>query len=697
MRIRVTLALLAALLALTVAASAFAQTGSYKSGYLFVSVGNGIIRAFDSGGNEVGELDTQTSSSEIGDMCFAPGAMYSMNFTDESISKFDGQGNLVAARWATIPGAIESCVFDSSGNLYVGEDGDTGGQLVKVSPDGQVAKTYTPAIDSSGVDQIDLAADQCTMYYTSEGSGIKRYDVCRDQQLPDFATGIGNACYGLRIRPNGEVLVACDVTVYRLSQSGTVIQAYSPQGASTSVGGLFALNLDNDDKHFFTATYQEGRIWRVDIDSGAGVDTPYLQTTIAGASIGGLAIFGEITVAAPSGVSSIDADRPEIVQKVPDPTQISTEPDVVGTNVAFSIIAVVIVLLSAQLFNETIEENNQVLEGLAKRYVRPLAAPYRGARSIWRGLLTGNERYAPTAAIAVVLVATAIVYGFLEPGFELNKDGVLLVIALVISLGAVTYAYSGMEARITERRFHLASGVRVFPVATGIAVMSVLVSRLVQFQPGLIFGFVASNVIFAGGDLSAKQKGQAVFLSGVCVLACFGAAWALMVPARDWADSDANVLAVLLEAAATMTVVGAIESLALSLVPIEFTHGMSIWRWSKAAWALLAFVSAFLFWHVLIVQDKAGFKAVKHDASLGAFAALAFCVGVTAAFWGYFYYRRKQEEKLAAAADAPAPAMGMATVENEAGVASLPPAATSGPEAAPESGPDPTPTSGGEA
>jgi hypothetical protein len=118
-----------------------------------------------------------------------------------------------------------------------------------------------------------------------------------------------------------------------------------------------------------------------------------------------------------------------------------------------------------------------------------------------------------------------------------------------------------------------------------------------------------------------------------------------MIPTREWAESDANPLAVVLEAGSTLVVVGAIESLAFTLVPIEFTHGMKIMRWSKFAWALLAFVAAFLFWHVLIVQDNAGFKAVEHSASLGAFAALGACIGITGAAWGFFYWRKQQAVK----------------------------------------------------
>jgi hypothetical protein len=210
---------------------------------------------------------------------------------------------------------------------------------------------------------------------------------------------------------------------------------------SSSVGGLFALNLDNDDQHFFTATYQEGRIWRIDIDSGAGTETPYLTTTLAGASIGGL---GEITVAATQAQSS----RPDIVTGVPDPTAISTDPGVIGTNVTLAIIATIVILLSSQIFNQTIEENNRDIEAFLKRYVRPFAAPFTGLRNVWRSAFSGSPRNSRIAAIGVVLGATALVYGFLEPRFKLNKDGILLLISAVVALGTITYVYSGMEARV---------------------------------------------------------------------------------------------------------------------------------------------------------------------------------------------------------------------------------------------------------
>jgi hypothetical protein len=254
-----------------------------------------------------------------------------------------------------------------------------------------------------------------------------------------------------------------------------------------------------------------------------------------------------------------------------------------------------------------------------------------------------------------------------------------------------------MEARITEREYKIPAAIRVYPVAFGIAIVSVLLSRFLDFQPGVIYGFVASNVVLGTVDLDIKQKGRAVLIAVLALLAAFLVAWGAMIPAREWADSDDNFLAVVLEGSVTLIVVGALETLAFSMVPVEFTHGIKVWRYNRIVWFALAIVLVFLFWHVLLVQDEAGFKALETQSTLVALAVVGVCVGLTAGVWGYFYYRRQQEAKLAAA---PAAAAAVPAAEAPADIAPEvePPAEALPshdiePEVAPPPEPAPTPDS----
>jgi hypothetical protein len=127
------------------------------------------------------------------------------------------------------------------------------------------------------------------MLYTSEGSTIFQFDVASNTQLPAFATGLAAPCYALRIRPNGEVMVACASTVYLLHPSGAILQTYTPDPSD----GLFALNLNPDGTSFWTAD-TNGTIYRVDIATGA-VMTTFTSTVNSG--LFGLAVVGELRAA----------------------------------------------------------------------------------------------------------------------------------------------------------------------------------------------------------------------------------------------------------------------------------------------------------------------------------------------------------------------------------------------------------------
>jgi hypothetical protein len=270
----------------------------YSIGDVFAGDSGGLINHFSPTGVLLDTLNTQSGSAEDTGMCFGEsGNLRSTNFSTNNMTLFDNMGNVLAFPWAgPFNQAPESCVLDLLGNVYVGQ-ADGSRDILKFTPSGALLASYNVATGPRGSDWIDLAADQCTLYYTSEGNTIRRFDVCTNTQLPDFATGFTDpgtspVCFALRIRPNGEVMVACTDKVYRLSSAGTVLQSYPRPVGETSI--LFAMNLDPDNATFWTAGFNSGNIYRISIDTGA-----LITQFPAGSAVKGLAIFGEITVARP--------------------------------------------------------------------------------------------------------------------------------------------------------------------------------------------------------------------------------------------------------------------------------------------------------------------------------------------------------------------------------------------------------------
>jgi sugar lactone lactonase YvrE len=266
----------------------------YEMGQVFASVGNGQVKVFSATGTLIQTLNTTTGSANTTGGAFdAAGNFYVTNFQHGSVSKFDSNGNFITNILDGV-GSVESISINKAGNLYVGRaDGDADVRLI--SPTGTAIDQFNVAVGPRGSDWIDLAADQSTLFYTSEGSTIRRYDVSTDTQLTDFGTVPGGQLFALRILGDGGVLAAgwTSGNVYRFNSAGTLTNTFN-------IGGtLFALNIDPDDETFWTADFNSGLVTRARISDGSVVTTfnssPFTQ-------LAGLAVFGEIRQGGPPTV-----------------------------------------------------------------------------------------------------------------------------------------------------------------------------------------------------------------------------------------------------------------------------------------------------------------------------------------------------------------------------------------------------------
>jgi hypothetical protein len=261
---------------------------------VLAGIGSGITKHFNAKGELLDELNNGTASTFDTGMCFdAAVNLYTTNFS--GMSKFDGNGNLLVSTFGSgFNEHPESCIVSRAQNVYVGQaDGST--EVLEFNANGEHLASFMPNPESRGTDWVDLASNQCTLRYTSEGNQIRSYDVCTKTQLPVFATGLPGPCYANRILADGGELVACTTVVERINAKGEVTQTFEPKlkgGAAPTL--LFALNIDPDGETFWTGDLPSGEIWRINIATGevattfnAGINT----------ALGGLAVIGERTCA----------------------------------------------------------------------------------------------------------------------------------------------------------------------------------------------------------------------------------------------------------------------------------------------------------------------------------------------------------------------------------------------------------------
>jgi hypothetical protein len=257
-------------------------------GDVFASIGSGQVQQYSSTGVLKDTLNTTVGGFTTGSAFDATGNFYVTNFGGGSISKFAGPGDphTVSTFASGINASPESIVFDAAGNMYVGvADGDR--DVRKYSSTGTLLATYNVATTSRGSDWIDLAADQKTLYYTSEGNTIKRFDVSTNTQLADFANLPGRPAFALRILADGTVLVADSAAVYRVDSTSAVLNTYDVAGNNN----WFALNLDPNGTSFWSGDFGTGQLVKFNIATGA------VELTIAtgSSSLFGVSVYGEIT------------------------------------------------------------------------------------------------------------------------------------------------------------------------------------------------------------------------------------------------------------------------------------------------------------------------------------------------------------------------------------------------------------------
>jgi streptogramin lyase len=216
--------------------------------------GSGKVSMFDPTGTFLGQLDTKTvTPNTTGSVFDSLGNFYVTDFQAQAVTRFDPTGSLIGSFGSGYNLDPESVIVDSNSNIYVGQADFVSPllapQVLKFNSNGASRGTFSPLPEDRGTDWIELGADQCTLYYTSEGHHVFRFNICTNTQLAEFTAAPlpGSIAYAHKLRLNGEMLVADSEYVVRLSATGAQIQQYS-LGFPT----LFALTLDPDGTSFWT-------------------------------------------------------------------------------------------------------------------------------------------------------------------------------------------------------------------------------------------------------------------------------------------------------------------------------------------------------------------------------------------------------------------------------------------------------------
>lgn len=266
------------------------QTSSqFGVGDVFIGVGSGLIQWRLPDGTLNATLDNGLGGFTTGMTFDKLGNLYSTAFTANNIVKFDTSGTRVGTFGSGYNCAPESIVLNAAGDLYVGQ-ADCSRDVVRLSSTGSLIGTHDVPTERRGSDWVDLSVDQCTLYYTSEGTRIKRFDVCTNTAKPDLTTLLTEA-YALRILPGDTAVLVADTTTIKMVDgiNGGISNEYDAPGQNC----WFALNLDPDGSSFWSADFCSSTVFRFDISTGAVITS--FSTGTPTNTVFGLVVNGEFS------------------------------------------------------------------------------------------------------------------------------------------------------------------------------------------------------------------------------------------------------------------------------------------------------------------------------------------------------------------------------------------------------------------
>jgi hypothetical protein len=250
-------------------------------------------------------------------------------------------------------------------------------------------------------------------------------------------------------------------------------------------------------------------------------------------------------------------------------------------------------------------------------------------------VVTDGRGVAGLIAPVVLLALAAILYGLEEPGYGFNEQSVVIFLSFLAAFAVLTYVYDGGQLLVTNS-YGVPGAIRLFPAGIFVALFCIAVTRLFDFHPGIIYGFIAAHTLMGGATLTRDQEGRQILFPAIILLTVCAAAWLLVDPARELATGNDSIWASVPEGVAVGIFIGGLEGMFFQMVPIKWMDGHRLFTWSKLAWFAMAGATAFLFWHVLLNAERESFDTLSETTPAIALLLMGICFGLTLALYVFF-------------------------------------------------------------
>ena len=314
------------------------------------------------------------------------------------------------------------------------------------------------------------------------------------------------------------------------------------------------------------------------------------------------------------------------------------------------IAAAVAMLLTfpSQLFNQTLQQNYSDITLWWRRKFRPLrrlqpSARHRDKEGSAEPTLGVASQTSTTSLLerrsvfVTVFLLGALANALNDGHFGLTASSLVTLIAVSVSIG-LGVSVPALIGTMYHVRRHGSAPRKLIAIPAGLAIAAALVvfSRLIDFEPGYLYGLVC-GVVFTR-ELPVDEKAHLAALGVLTTLVLSVVAWLLWVPVNAAAERvNPFVGVVLADDVLGALFVGGLVGSFFGMIPIKGLPGWTIKQWNVGAWFAGFAVSVLGLFQILLRPGIAGHGHRPLVVSLILF--LAFGVG---SFVFHEHFERKE-------------------------------------------------------
>jgi hypothetical protein len=321
-------------------------------------------------------------------------------------------------------------------------------------------------------------------------------------------------------------------------------------------------------------------------------------------------------------VLPVSVHRPAFVTSLPLPSQLSLDPGALALSAALAAGAIMLIAFPYELFNSTTEENYDEIRGWFGLGPRGVPEPKERGRALSFFLLT---------AVA------AVACGFLSPDFGFSTTGLVLFAGIFVALIVMAVMFSLPADIGIRRQFGEWGKLNFLPGTVLVSIVLVLLSRLLDFQPGYFYGALAGLAFRSA--LSEQVQGKMTAANWMFSLVISVGAFFLRAPvSAAAAEPGSSIWWIGLEICLALIFLWGVEGLAVAMLPMRFLDGRKVMRWSRTAWAVLFFLGIFTTVHVLL-RPGSGYVGETSAVTIGVMTLFALFGVISVGLWAYFRFR----------------------------------------------------------